>query len=64
MFEQKIRDTSGISMFLFRAALFLAFLLMAGRLYQLQIVQGDSYRARGRQPVYLDRDALDARRDL
>ena len=46
MFEQKIRDTSGISMFLFRAALFLAFLLMAGRLYQLQIVQGDSYRAR------------------
>ncbi len=46
MFEQKIRDTSSLSLFLFRAAIFLGFLFMAGRLYQLQIVQGDSYRAR------------------
>lgn len=33
-------------MFLFRAAILVTFLLMAGRLYQLQIVQGDSFRAR------------------
>jgi len=33
-------------MFLFRAAILVTFVLMAGRLYQLQIVQGDSFRAR------------------
>ena len=46
MFEQKTRDTSTLSMFLFRAAVLVTFALMAGRLYQLQIVQGDSFRAR------------------
>ena len=33
-------------MLLFRVAVVLVFLFMVGRLYQLQIVQGESYRER------------------
>ena len=46
MIEHKTRDTSTLSMLLFRVAVVLVFLFMVGRLYQLQIVQGESYRAR------------------
>ncbi len=46
MLEQRFRDTSTIAMFLFRAALFVIFLFLIGRLYQLQIVQGKSFRQR------------------
>lgn len=44
MFEQKVRDTSGISMFLFRAAVLVVFGLLAIRLYQLQILDGSTFR--------------------
>lgn len=46
MLEQKQRDTSVVSMLLFRVAVVLVSIFMAGRLYQLQIVQGESYRVR------------------
>jgi penicillin-binding protein 2 len=44
MFEQRSRDTSILAMFLFRIAVVSTFLFMLGRLYFLQIVQGESYR--------------------
>ncbi len=46
MFEPPRRDTSALSMFLFRSALVLVTLFLGGRLYQLQVIQGDNYRAR------------------
>lgn len=45
MYEQETtRDTSPLAMLLFRLALIGAFVLIAGRLFQLQIVQGDSFQ--------------------
>ncbi len=44
--EDKKRDTSTLSMVLFRVGVVLVFLFMSGRLYQLQILQGSAYRAR------------------
>ncbi|MCL4862503.1 MAG: penicillin-binding protein 2 [Caldilineaceae bacterium] len=47
MLEQRpTSDTSKLSMVLFRLALFALFLVMVGRLFQLQIVEGESYRTR------------------
>ena len=44
MFDEQVRDTSQISMRLFRIAVIVAFLGIVGRLYQLQIVQGRSFQ--------------------
>lgn len=44
MLEPLRRDTSGLSMLLFRIGLLLVFVFMGGRLYQLQVVQGENYR--------------------
>ncbi len=47
MYEQKsTRDTSTISMLLFRLGLFLAFIVITGRLVQLQVIEGQEYRER------------------
>lgn len=47
MYEQKsTRDTSAISMLLFRLGLFLAFIVITGRLVQLQVIEGQEYRER------------------
>jgi penicillin-binding protein 2 len=46
MFEPPRRDTSALSMFLFRSALVLLTLFLGGRLYQLQVIQGAAYRER------------------
>ena len=46
MLDPLRRDTSSLSMFLFRAALVLATLFLGGRLYQLQVIQGSNYRDR------------------
>lgn len=47
MYEQKsARDTSAISMLLFRLGLFLAFVVITGRLVQLQVIEGQEYRER------------------
>ena len=47
MYEQqrRSRDLAPIFMFLFRTAMVGLFVVIAGRLYQLQISQGDQYRA-------------------
>lgn len=45
MFEQELRDTSSIAMRLYRASIVIAFLLMIGRLYQLQILNHAFYLA-------------------
>ncbi|MEZ4861829.1 MAG: penicillin-binding protein 2 [Caldilineaceae bacterium] len=39
------RDTARPAMALFRLILFLAFLLIVGRMFQLQVVQGDSFQS-------------------
>ena len=44
MFDDQTQDTSRISMQLFRIAVIVVFVGMVGRLYQLQIVQGDTFR--------------------
>ena len=44
MFETTRRDTSRMTMFLFRSAVVMIFLFVGVRLYQLQIIEGDSYR--------------------
>lgn len=44
MFETTRRDTSNLSVFLFRAAIIFVFLFVGIRLYQLQIIEGSSYR--------------------
>ncbi|MCC6454410.1 MAG: penicillin-binding protein 2 [Caldilineaceae bacterium] len=44
MFETTRRDTSRLSIFLFRAAIFLVFIFVGVRLYQLQVIEGSSYR--------------------
>lgn len=44
MNESRSRDTSGLAMFLFRAMLVVVFLFVGGRLYQLQILEGDGFR--------------------
>jgi penicillin-binding protein 2 len=44
MYEQKVRDTSSISMFLFRAAVIVVFVVLVVRLYQLQVLDGASFR--------------------
>ncbi|HXF60535.1 MAG TPA: penicillin-binding protein 2 [Caldilineaceae bacterium] len=44
MWQPSSRDTSALSMALFRVALVLAFFFLGGRLYQLQVVQGESYQ--------------------
>ena len=46
MFEQSRRDTSRLSMFMFRAAVMVAFLVVGARLYQLQVIEGPTYRQR------------------
>lgn len=46
MFQSAGRDTSALSMFLFRAALILLFFFLGLRLYELQVVQGEEYRQR------------------
>jgi penicillin-binding protein 2 len=47
MLEQSSsRDTSKLSMALFRLGLFLIFLITVGRLFQLQIVEGESFQTR------------------
>jgi penicillin-binding protein 2 len=46
MFEQPRRDTSGLAMFAFRGALLFFFLMVGVRLYQLQVIEGDTYRQR------------------
>lgn len=44
MHETRSWDTSGLSMFAFRAIIIVVFFLAAGRLYQLQILEGETYR--------------------
>ncbi len=45
MYEQETtRDTSPLAMLLFRIALIGVFFLIVGRLFQLQVVQGDTFR--------------------
>lgn len=44
MFETTRRDTSRLSVFLFRAAIVMVLFVVGLRLYQLQIVEGSSYR--------------------
>lgn len=44
MFETTRRDTSRLSVFLFRAAILMVFLFVGVRLYQLQVIEGGSYR--------------------
>jgi penicillin-binding protein 2 len=44
MFETTRRDTSRLSIFLFRAAILLVFMFVGVRLYQLQVIEGSSYR--------------------
>ncbi len=44
MFETTRRDTSGLSVFVFRAAILIVFVFVGVRLYQLQIIEGSSYR--------------------
>src|SRR5690349_5422198 len=44
MFETTRRDTSRLSVFLFRAAILMVFVFVGVRLYQLQIIEGSSYR--------------------
>jgi penicillin-binding protein 2 len=46
MFEQVRRDTSGLAMWLFRAAIFVVFAFVGVRLYQLQVIEGQNYRQR------------------
>ena len=46
MLDPLRRDTSSLSMFLFRAVLVLVTLFFGGRLYQLQVIQGSNYRDR------------------
>ncbi|MCB0189974.1 MAG: hypothetical protein KDE31_37140, partial [Caldilineaceae bacterium] len=46
MYEQEsTRDTSTLAMLLFRLALLGVFFLLTGRLFQLQIVQGDTFQS-------------------
>lgn len=46
MYEQETnRDTAPLAMLLFRLALIAIFLVIAGRLFQLQIVQGDTFQS-------------------
>jgi penicillin-binding protein 2 len=44
MFETTRRDTSRLSYFLFRAAIWLVLIFVGGRLYQLQILEGSTYQ--------------------
>ena len=44
MFETTRRDTSRLSVFVFRAAILMVFVFVGLRLYQLQIIEGSSYR--------------------
>ena len=44
MFEKTRRDTSGLSLLLFRVAILFVLVFVGGRLYQLQIIEGGSYR--------------------
>ncbi len=44
MYESTRRDTSRLSIFFFRAAIFIFFVFVGVRLYQLQIIEGSSYR--------------------
>jgi len=46
MLDPLRRDTSSLSMFVFRAALVVVTLFFGGRLYQLQVIQGGDYRDR------------------
>ena len=46
MFEQVRRDTSGLAMWLFRAAIFVVLMIVGVRLYQLQVIEGSTYRQR------------------
>lgn len=45
MFEQEMHNTSSIAMRLYRASIVIAFLLMVGRLYQLQVLKHNFYLA-------------------
>ncbi len=46
MYEQETtRDTAPIAMLLFRMALIITFVVIIGRLFQLQVVQGDSFQS-------------------
>jgi cell division protein FtsI/penicillin-binding protein 2 len=46
MSESRSPDTSGLAMFIFRLMLVVVFFFAGGRLYQLQILEGEQYRAR------------------
>lgn len=44
MYDDSAPDTSSVSLKLFRLATLLVFVVLVGRLYQLQIIQGDEYQ--------------------
>jgi penicillin-binding protein 2 len=44
MFDTPRRDTSGLSFFLFRVAILCVLVIVGVRLYQLQVIEGSSYR--------------------
>ena len=47
--ERKVRDSSSVAMLAFRAGIVVFFVLVLGRMYQLQVVRGAEYRTRANE---------------